>query len=92
MFPITQGLTGRAIAERRTVNVGDVARDPHYLTALGDTCSEIIVPVSAGDPDRVIGTIDVESGRLNAFDPECQAFLEGCARAIRGLWATWRGR
>jgi putative methionine-R-sulfoxide reductase with GAF domain len=39
VFPITRRLTGRAVAERRTVNVGDVAQDADYLTALGDTRS-----------------------------------------------------
>lgn len=99
IFPITRGLTGRAIAERRTVNVGDVARDPAYLTALGDTRSEIIVPILAGDSDHVVGTIDVEGESPNEFNPEIQALLESCARAIRGLWgeepehnrATWEG-
>jgi L-methionine (R)-S-oxide reductase len=36
-FPITKGLTSRAIAERRTVNVGDVSSDSGYLTALHST-------------------------------------------------------
>ena len=49
------------------MNVGDVAQDADYLTALGDTRSEVIVPVLARDPDRVIGTIDVESERLDAL-------------------------
>jgi putative methionine-R-sulfoxide reductase with GAF domain len=45
VFPIMKGLTSRAIAERKTVNVGDVANDSAYLTALESTRSEIIVPV-----------------------------------------------
>jgi len=38
-FPITKGLTGAAIFTRKTVNVGDVAADPRYLTAFGTTRS-----------------------------------------------------
>lgn len=34
----------------------------------------------------VIGTIDVESEKSNAFDFEEATFLEKCARAIRGFW------
>jgi hypothetical protein len=30
---ITKGLTRAAIAGRRTINVGEVAADPRYLTA-----------------------------------------------------------
>jgi L-methionine (R)-S-oxide reductase len=29
-FPVTKGLTSRAIAEKKTINVGDVASDPAY--------------------------------------------------------------
>jgi L-methionine (R)-S-oxide reductase len=92
-FSITKGLTSRAVAGRRTINVGDVANDPDYLTALGSTRSEIIVPVLSETGDAVVGTIDVESERLNAFDREAQALLEQCAKALRDLWSeqTTRG-
>src|SRR5215471_17296533 len=41
VFPITKGLTSRAIADKKTVNIGDVQKDPDYLTALTTTRSEI---------------------------------------------------
>src|SRR5204863_840586 len=82
-FPLSGGLTGRAIAERRTVSVGDVSRDASYLLAFPDTRSEVIVPIFASDATTVIGTIDVESDRENAFDRATEASLERCARAIR---------
>jgi putative methionine-R-sulfoxide reductase with GAF domain len=44
-FPIHKGLTGAAIAEKRTINVGNVAADRRYLTAFGSTRSEVIVPI-----------------------------------------------
>jgi len=34
----------------------------------------------------VIGTIDVESERANAFSPSDQQLLEECARAALPLW------
>lgn len=86
-FPTTKGLTARAIAKREPVNVGDVARDPDYLTALGSTRSEIIVPVMDKTDDAVIGTIDVESERLNAFDTASQTLLGECASMLTGLWS-----
>jgi len=84
-FPITKGLTGAAIAERKSVNIGDVNRDTRYLTAFGTTRSEIIIPVF-GQQGAVAGTIDVESERPNAFDAEEQALLEDCSRSIRRSW------
>ena len=86
VFPLSKGLTGSAIAERRTINSGNVAQDPRYLTALSTTRSEIIVPIFDAARDHVIGTLDVESEQPNAFTPAEQAFLETCAAAIRPLW------
>src|SRR5262245_58002642 len=41
-FPVTKGLTGAAIRDKATVVIGDVRTDPRYLTAFGNTLSEII--------------------------------------------------
>src|SRR5277367_855404 len=66
-FPVTKGLSGAAIQQKKAVVVGDVRHDPRYLTTLsnhqsgGGTLSEIIVPVLAPGENRVIGTVDVES-------------------------------
>jgi putative methionine-R-sulfoxide reductase with GAF domain len=85
-FPVTQGLTGAAIREKATVLVGDVQSDPRYLTVFGSTLSEIIVPIVHPQSGKVIGTIDVESERANAFSPSDQQLLEECARAALPLW------
>jgi putative methionine-R-sulfoxide reductase with GAF domain len=85
-FPVTQGLTSRVIASRKTVNVGDVASDPDYLTALATTRSEIIIPVLDAAGDCVLGTIDVESEQAHAFDLASQEHLEKCAKALRAFW------
>jgi putative methionine-R-sulfoxide reductase with GAF domain len=58
------------------------------LTALGTTLSEIIIPVLHAAGDRVLGTIDVESNRLHAFNAEAQGELEKCALVIRRLWSN----
>lgn len=85
-FPSNKGLTGAAIAEKKAVNVGDVREDPRYLTAFGNTLSEIIVPVLDPSGERVIGTVDVESERANAFGPQDQRVIEQCAQAALPLW------
>jgi putative methionine-R-sulfoxide reductase with GAF domain len=85
-FPVTQGLTGSAIRGKSTVVVGDVRTDPRYLTAFGTTRSEIIVPILHPQSGVVIGTIDVESERANAFSAEDQKALEQCARMALPLW------
>jgi len=87
-FPISKGLTGSAISNRQTVNVGDVAADPRYLTAFGSTRSEIIVPIFDRGRNQVVGTIDVESEAPNAFDENTQHILEACAEALAPLWES----
>jgi putative methionine-R-sulfoxide reductase with GAF domain len=85
-FPVTKGLTSRAIAEKRIINVGDVGSDAAYLTALTTTKSEIIVPVLDEERGQVLGTIDVESELANAFDAAAERMLEECAVVLRQFW------
>jgi L-methionine (R)-S-oxide reductase len=87
-FPVTKGLTGSAIRDRKTVVVGDVRSDPRYLTAFGTTRSEIIIPVLDEKIGVVVGTIDVESQQINAFSKDDHRRLEECAMAARLLWTS----
>ena len=84
-FPADRGLTGAAIASRRSVVSNDVANDPRYLTAFESTGSEVIVPVVVDE--RVVGTLDVEDERVGAFDDGDRAFFEQIAGALGGLYA-----
>jgi L-methionine (R)-S-oxide reductase len=83
-FPIEEGLTGAAIRSRRTIVSNDVASDSRYLTNQKSTGSELIVPVLL---DRtVVGTLDVEDARTDAFDEEDQSLFEGLAAALTDLY------
>ena len=84
-FPRSQGLCGAAVASGAPVVVGDVADDPRYLTTHSTTRSEIVVPVF--HHDGVVGLIDVESERPNAFDDADTQLLERCAAVIVPLWS-----
>jgi L-methionine (R)-S-oxide reductase len=86
-FPVTQGLSGAAVAARRAVVVNDVTADPRYLTAFASTLSEAIVPVLDPGTGRVVGTLDVESGERDAFTDADRQALERVAAASRGLFA-----
>lgn len=86
-FSISMGLSGEAVATRRTVVCNDVLNDPRYLTAFGSTRSEIIVPVVA-QTGRVVGTLDVEDSRENAFTDADRRFLEQCALALASFWGA----
>ena len=83
-FPREQGLCGAAIVTGEPVVVGDVTADARYLTTHTTTLSEIVVPV-IGD-GSVVGVIDVESERLDAFGESDRNLLKRCASVIVPLW------
>ncbi len=84
-FPASQGLCGAAAKSGAAVVVGDVTKDARYLSTLGTTRSEIIVPVK-NRAGKVAGLLDAESDEVNAFGDEDRAYLEEWARELSALW------
>jgi putative methionine-R-sulfoxide reductase with GAF domain len=74
-FPITQGLCGAALESGKAIIVGDVRKDVRYLPTFHTTRSEIIVPMT-NEHHRIIGMLDAESDKVNAFGEEDRQFLE----------------
>jgi len=74
-----QGMIGWTYANARTRNAPDVAADPFYQNngVLQQTRSEIDVPLIV--ENRVLGVLDVQSDRLNAFNPDAVFTLESLA-------------
>jgi L-methionine (R)-S-oxide reductase len=89
-FPVTQGLSGAAVATKRALVVNDVTADPRYLTAFASTLSEAIVPILDPGTGTVVGTLDAESGERDAFTDADRLALEGCAAALANLIAEAR--
>lgn len=71
-IPLTQeqSLVARAARTRQAIIVNDVRSDPGWLPnpLLPDTQSEMAVPLMIGD--QILGVLDVQSDRLNAFSEE----------------------
>ena len=84
VFPTTRGLTGAAIAAGEPLIVPDVSRDPRYLRTLPGSRAEAIFPVAV--EGAIVGTIDVESDRTDAFTSRDEQFLRECAQAVVSLW------
>jgi L-methionine (R)-S-oxide reductase len=80
-FPITQGLAGAAMESKKSIMVADVHKDPRYLPTFWSTQSEIVVPIIT-EAEKVVGLIDVESDKLNAFTKADRDFLEHAAFLI----------
>jgi signal transduction histidine kinase len=62
-----QGITGRVAATGQPILCNDVSQDPHYHPheLLPETRSELAIPLVFGE--RVVGVLDVQSDRCNAF-------------------------
>lgn len=85
-FPATKGVTRDVIKTRAPIVVSDVRKDPRYLVAYSSTRSEVIVPI-LGAAGAVMGTIEADSDRENAFSEADVRFLERCAEKVAALFA-----
>ncbi|MGH9465943.1 MAG: GAF domain-containing protein [Terriglobales bacterium] len=84
-IPVGQGICGAAARAGESIVVPDVHADQRYLACSLATRSEIVVPIL--DNGRVLGEIDIDSDRPNAFNEHDQALLERAASLIAGALA-----
>lgn len=68
-----EGITGIAAQSRTPILVGDVRSDPRYLNAMDAVRSELAVPMTARG--KLVGVIDVQSTRENAYNEQDRALL-----------------
>jgi L-methionine (R)-S-oxide reductase len=79
-IPLGRGICGAAAAEKQTIIVDDVNRDPRYLACSIETRSEIVVPIMDGTD--VLGEIDIDSDRPAAFGQQDRTLLEQVAALL----------
>lgn len=75
-----EGNVGQAAKTGVAKVVADVARDPQYVKIFDETRSELVMPVKIAA--HVIGVIDAESDRENAFAYEDRVLLEEVATVL----------
>jgi sigma-B regulation protein RsbU (phosphoserine phosphatase) len=75
-----EGVTGHAAATRQPVLVPDVRAEPLYLNALDAVRAELAVPMLIRG--KLVGIIDLQSTRLNAFTEQDQSLLGLIANRI----------
>ena len=68
-----EGITGAAAASREPVLVCDVRSDPRYLNAVDAVRTELAVPMTARG--KLVGVIDLQSTRVNAYGEYDRALL-----------------
>lgn len=67
-IPVGEGVCGTAVVEGKNKIVGDVTEIENYVACSPEAASEMVVLIRAGS--EVLGQIDVDSRRKNAFTPE----------------------
>lgn len=80
--PVGAGIVGTAARTRLPRIVSDVRTDPDYmpLPGLGDVRSEVAIPMRVGE--RVIGVLDLESYRAQAFSAASVTIMQTLADQI----------
>jgi PAS domain S-box-containing protein len=67
--PLSQGIIGWVITQGQPVMANDVSLEPKYISLIAPyamTRSELCLPIRQGE--RILGALDIQSPRLNAFD------------------------
>lgn len=80
LIPLSEGLTGAAASSLQPVLVGDVRSDPRYLPTVDAVRTELAVPMIARG--RLVGVIDLQSTRQNAYTQDESALVQLIASRV----------
>lgn len=83
VIPFFKGVCGAAARTREIQIVPDVDAFPGHIACSSTTRSEIVLPVF-GREGRLIGVLDIDSDRPDAFGPEDAAGLAAILEATFG--------
>ncbi|HEY4720622.1 MAG TPA: GAF domain-containing protein, partial [Anaerolineae bacterium] len=76
-IPLGSGIGGRAASTGQPALVNDIRQNPDYFEITPDTLSEIVMPIQYAQ--SVVGIINLESPRLDAFTDDHVHFVEALA-------------
>lgn len=79
-FPISMGLTGQAVCQDRIIHIGDVRNEANYIEIASGIRAELCIPIRVNG--RVIGVLNVESRKPNAFDENDERFLNTITNSV----------
>lgn len=80
VIPLSKGICGAAIREKKIINLGDVWADKRFIACSSTTRSELVVPIWRND--EVIAEIDVDSNMPSAFSKGDEALVSTIAELI----------
>ncbi len=79
-FPISQGIMGFVATHKQPLMVNDVSQDERYVISSPATQSELCVPILFAE--KLIGVLNIESARKNAFDESDLEVLSSVASQL----------
>ena len=79
-----QGVCGTAAATGKALIVPDVEKFPGHITCDSRSRSEIVLPVR-NSHGELLGILDIDSAKVNAFDGNDQAGLEKIVKLFEKL-------
>jgi CheY-like chemotaxis protein len=85
-LPTGNGVTGYVAYTGTSYLCEDTAHDPHYIAGAAGARSSMTVPLKFHD--EVIGTLNVESPRVNGFGPDDLQFTELFSKEIAAALHT----
>jgi sigma-B regulation protein RsbU (phosphoserine phosphatase) len=80
VIPVGEGITGLAASTRQTILVPDVLNDQRYINTVDAVRTELAVPMVARG--KLVGVIDLQSVRPNAFSEQDAALLRLLASRV----------
>jgi sigma-B regulation protein RsbU (phosphoserine phosphatase) len=87
-IPVSSSITGWVVQNRQPLRVGDVSADPRYIQFSPEVRSELAVPlIYRGE---VLGVLNVESDRPNAYSESDEEMLSTLAGSLAAIIANAR--
>lgn len=83
-IPVGRGVCGTAVLENKNQVIEDVRDLDNYLACSLETRSEIVVLIRQGE--AILGQIDIDGHRVNAFSAADEMFLEKLAAILAERW------
>ena len=66
-IPLGEGITGYAAQQKETIYVPDVSKNKYYIQFIGNSKSELAIPMMIGD-EKLVGLLNIEHPELDPFD------------------------
>ncbi|MDO9300673.1 MAG: PAS domain S-box protein, partial [Anaerolineales bacterium] len=85
---VGEGLSGWALQQSKTIRLGDVSSDPHYVASYPGIHSGLYVPLKSGN--SMLGVISIESEQPNAFSESDEQLLATLANQAANAFENAR--